>query len=331
MVRDELSPQALLAEVELLGRVVTRDQLDRWVRRGFVPRPVTTSVGRRGKRSAFPSHAVNQVCALADLLQKDRRLDRAGFLLWWDGFDVKASAIRPFLLSVSDAWDEQANQVRALADGHSTDQGRDLTDLSDQLGGSRVRGGVMGRAARRVGRQDFPILLRVVGEVAAGRFDGFLDDGTDEVNEADVVAKGMALRPKAPTPYEPRTDEEIEADLVELAALMDGSARATVDGHSDAELEAAKQEASLVTRLFGALAHASVDLLPPELSAEREFARIVDAASPVDLAQMLIFWLRFRTVPALSEAIQDFVAACDAATHDESTSQSINRLDRMPP
>lgn len=88
----------VVAYAASLGYVMSAAQLARWHRAGLLPRPRQQSLGRgRGTATLYPLGTSVQVVALCQIRANERRLDRAAFRLWWDGFTVDLTVIKSLL------------------------------------------------------------------------------------------------------------------------------------------------------------------------------------------------------------------------------------------
>jgi hypothetical protein len=93
----------VIADAARAGHAITADQLARWHRAGLLPRPRQLSLGRgRGTISVYPAGTGEQVVALCQFKDEDRRLDRVACRLWWEGFPVDLALIRRQLLKTAD-------------------------------------------------------------------------------------------------------------------------------------------------------------------------------------------------------------------------------------
>lgn len=177
MTEHSFTRQELLEEAKHRRLSFSEDKLDRWVRRGLVPKPTTRSLGGRlGRQSIYPEVAIEQVAAVCDALRIDRRLDNAGFLVWWWGFDIEMTNVREFLGKIAEDLEQEICELRSASEDGTIDQ------IVEESGTVRVRNTVMGRARRRVGRDAFPAVVRILIEVATG---SFLELPTDFATDED--------------------------------------------------------------------------------------------------------------------------------------------------
>ena len=154
------------------GFEVSPSQLARWHRAGLVPRPRQQALGRgQGTASIYPSGTSLQVVAVCRLLEKHRSLDRAGFQLWWDGYDVPDSLIRGAVERAAREFDEALGSLAGGLDRHRS-------------------GGFAGLMSRRLGRKR-------------------LDQLSDAIREATTkaVPDSEPPRPLADIPMPPSMEE----------------------------------------------------------------------------------------------------------------------------
>lgn len=93
MEESDLAKDLLVAVAEA-GFTVSEPQLARWHRAGLLPRPRQLSLGRgKGTATAYPPGTALQLLALCRIRHTEHSLARAGFRLWWEGYEVEADLI----------------------------------------------------------------------------------------------------------------------------------------------------------------------------------------------------------------------------------------------
>jgi hypothetical protein len=104
----------LLRTVEAKGFRVSRDQLDRWRKKGLVPTPELHSLGRgRGRIALYPASTVTQLLVIAQLLERSRDFDVARWQLFLGGFSVGMPKLRAQLEAVLAESMQKREDVRA--------------------------------------------------------------------------------------------------------------------------------------------------------------------------------------------------------------------------
>src|SRR5439155_6794105 len=98
LTERELLEVARQHRYELTPRV-----LKRWRMEGLIPRPRQIhALGKRGSGSLYPPESVDQLLAVCELRDRERRFDELRFRLWWEGRWVEAEALRRSLLNLID-------------------------------------------------------------------------------------------------------------------------------------------------------------------------------------------------------------------------------------
>lgn len=288
---------------------VTRHKLERWVRAGLLPRPTTENLGgRSGKRSVYPSHILEQLTALIDALGIDRRLERAGFLLWWWGYEVRVEVVRGCLTTIADSWDEAVFELAALAEDEIA-----LKHTIEESSTARVRNTAVGRVRRRVGRKSFPTIFRILTEVASGRFEGLHADYATEEDEGlffeRAIGLGRARTDSMPDGTGPWLNSDPEQNLADLSSIMSEPLSRTVSGASDDELAAARDEVSPIVQLLATISSALEAEQGPGAFGVTELGRLLGGLNVNELAQFFAIWLRLRTRAELRQGIEDMSTA----------------------
>ena len=114
-VPAEINADDLIMFVRASGRTITRDQINRWQRKGLLPPSRQRGLGRGlGSETIFPIVAVPQTEALHDALKLGRNFDDVGWRLWWLGFPVEDRYWRTRASHWATEWDRVLKAVRLL-------------------------------------------------------------------------------------------------------------------------------------------------------------------------------------------------------------------------
>src|SRR5262249_20923789 len=103
----------------------------------------------------------------------------------------------------------------------------------------------LGEARRRVGIRQFPIVGRIMLELAASRFDGFETDPDTGTSDEDVFVSALALdraRTDQLATAEPWLQGGLGADFTRLAQLIASTPFAQHARTPDAELDNARRQ-----------------------------------------------------------------------------------------
>ncbi len=159
-----ITSEALLELARKNGYELTPRTLSDWHRYGLIPKPEREFPGH-GSVSLYPLGTDTQLLALIELHSREKRLDYVGWELWWSGFPVSVELIRRVLDGFAIEWDREA---RYLVDPHT----RQLTLWAeDAVAGAEHAplDGVLARARKRLGRNQFPAFVRLAVAAILGR------------------------------------------------------------------------------------------------------------------------------------------------------------------
>lgn len=142
---------------------VTEAALSRWRRLGLLPEGLLERRGRHGTRRLFPPAAGPQLLALCHIHYTlgERRIRYVAWRLWRQGYPVKLELVREFLLPIAREWEAQLDHVREADEA-------ELQRLVAEAANSRLRDSHGAGLRKRVGRDDFPELVRAMFGVIRG-------------------------------------------------------------------------------------------------------------------------------------------------------------------
>ena len=181
---------AVLAET---GR--TMDQVKRWRHEGLLPDVIQEQQAYRGSVVLYPKGTCAQIRAASALFKQKNRVDYVGLRLWRLGFPVEEKHWRPRLQRQARMLDRVIPLVMRLVVRFDPDeQVETLYDYAarrleptDDIILSRIKG-----------RSDFeslPTVLRVIGNVGTGEFDGFeaLIAGEEQTSDKAFTIRAFDL------------------------------------------------------------------------------------------------------------------------------------------
>ena len=159
---------AVLAET---GRAM--DQVRRWRREGLLPDVVQDQQAHRGSVVLYPKGSCAQIRAASMFFKEKKRVEYVGLRLWRQGFPVDEKHWRPRLQRQGRMLDRVIPLVMRLVERFNRDeQDETLYDNAarrlvptDDIILSRIKG--------RSNSESLPTVLRVIGDVGTGEFDGF--------------------------------------------------------------------------------------------------------------------------------------------------------------
>jgi hypothetical protein len=120
----------VLAAARAADHVVTANQLRRWHRKGLLPRPKQKGVARGlGSIVVYPPGTSAQLIALCKLLAQHKKLERAAWPLWWQGFPVAEHYVRDPLTRLVASLTEIRKWTRGLeASAPNSDESKKAYD-----------------------------------------------------------------------------------------------------------------------------------------------------------------------------------------------------------
>jgi hypothetical protein len=307
----------VIAGLAVRGRPVSRTQLARWHRAGYLPTPVQVPQGRgRGTVSFYPSGTRERVSLLCRFLTAERDLDAAGWRIWWDGQEISVRFARKVLEATAVRWERFVQDLRPTAEaGDGAVEAAEFTDdLSEQAWDvidaapkARIRRKLIRQARKRTGSEDFPAFFRVLLSVISGRFVGYSDTSQTPYREHQRTivdtASGLLSRETAGLPEVAIVSEESEQGQVALSrALAASHPVAVLSAASDADCLWARDRAQGLLRwlehLLAALAPWVEVGGPPLRAMQRSLSQFLEGLqdmSAEDQATLLLALLVART------------------------------------
>jgi hypothetical protein len=181
---------AVLAEAGL-----TMDQVKRWRREGLLPDVVQDQQAYHGSVVLYPKGTCAQIRAASALFKQKNRVDYVGIRLWRLGFPVDEKHWRPRLQRQGRTLDRAFPFLMRLAQRFDRDwQSETLYDYAAKRL-EPVDGFVLSRIKRRIGSDEMPALLHVIGDVGTGEFDGFeaLIPGEEQTSDKAFTIRAFDL------------------------------------------------------------------------------------------------------------------------------------------
>lgn len=186
--------EVLLRAAVAAGYSVSRDQLVRWHRTGLLPRPSTTGLGQgRGTVTLYSVGTSRQLIALCGIHKRYRRLDDAGWLLWWQGYEVPEIVVTRYVQKVASRYVDLWAKV-LTPEGTPTELMDELLDQAHQVRLSKT----LGRVRRRVGSEEFERVVEAIVAVAGGGAGRLADSEVALLEHATALDSGRALIPGSP-------------------------------------------------------------------------------------------------------------------------------------
>jgi hypothetical protein len=164
---------------------VTMDRVRRWRRDGLLPDVAQDQQAYRGSVVLYPKGTCSQIRAAGALSKQNNRLAYVGLRLWRLGFPVDEKHWRPRLQKQGRMLDRAFPLLMRLVQRFDRDeQAETLYDYAAKRLES-VDSVVLSKIKGRIDPQEMPTVLRVIGDVGTGEFDGFESSIAGEEHTSD--------------------------------------------------------------------------------------------------------------------------------------------------
>ena len=319
-VPAEINADDLIMFVRASGRTITRDQINRWQRKGLLPPSRQRGLGRGlGSETIFPIVAVPQTEALHDALKLGRNFDDVGWRLWWLGFPVEDRYWRTRASHWATEWDRVLKAVRLLTGDRLTDRGDDLAAarverIVEFLYATKDAPPLLRHLRKGLGRRRFGEFARVIARMATGTFkDGQVDTAranSDEIADAKLIDAGLGFadaRKTCPFNGQPWLSGDITGPLAQVSkALGGGGLGATFADSAESEIEECRDQLRRLFATIGAFCYVVDRQWTFPAFGLRLVCKMFESQTPDYQAGFLVAWLRLR--PVLSEGAERFIS-----------------------
>lgn len=155
---------------------VTDRQLRRWRTEGLLPNPINRrGYGRaKGSETFYPLGTCDQLRAVVECFNHDRRVEEVKWAMWCHGFDVLPEWVEFLPQGLVAAQDEVRAQLAASEEGHRS-------SLLDTIEARHPLPPDLRSAGISVKREDFAALYSEGLTSVAGLFEGFMPITADEL------------------------------------------------------------------------------------------------------------------------------------------------------
>jgi hypothetical protein len=297
------SADDVIAGLAIRGRSVTRTQLARWHRAGYVPEPIQRhQAGVRGSVSWYPTGTHAQLAAFCALHSRERNLPVVAWRMWWMGYRVPTGHARTLLSEVVTDWHRDIARLRELINASAeSDEGAEaLEQLLETAKVARTTRKFFRQARQRLGRERFVTFVRILLEVVTGTFEGYTVDSVtwSDTEEREIVETGMGLQ-RARTDrildVQPWLPQGIGETLTTLSRqLRDHPFGEDLEAATDAELASARDELRAVLALFEGFSAMAERIFGRHAFGFGAFARQIRELPPADQARFLVLWRQLR-------------------------------------
>ena len=172
---------------------VTKEQVVRWRREGILPEVQQVPDAYHGSVVLYPRGTCAQIRAASALFKQKNRVGYVGLRLWRLGFPVDEKLWRPPLIRHARMLDRVIPFVMRLVQRFDRNwQEETFYDYAARRS-ELVDGVVLSRIKGRVDSDRMPTVLRVIGDVGTGDFDGFEASIAGEEHTSDEALTIRAL------------------------------------------------------------------------------------------------------------------------------------------
>ncbi len=257
-----ISPEEIIYAAEEAGFSVSIHQLKRWRDSGLIASPSIIGLGRgKGTKSFYPKGTIEQVVALCQILQQDRRLDLALVALFFQNFQVSFQALRDLLNKTSKQWEETFKGLIGI-DGLTEEGFLEIEKLSHKR---RIPKPSLGNARRRLRISKFESFARILFFVAAGVRPDTLWNSPEPELEIRILRRGLSMDDKWRSKAGLRniakiinekiwtdlSDEELSDSIFTIADhFKPAQIRATIQNTTDKELTRARDELLRICKII---------------------------------------------------------------------------------
>jgi hypothetical protein len=312
----------LIARAAEAGFEVSPTQLARWHRRGLLRRPWQQSLGRgKGTECLYPAGTGDQLLALCELRKQTRLLGRIGWGLCWRGYPVDTRYWRPPLRDAARTWDHTIALLKEPVDPESYVLSEEAVTGLEGLRDLRTESKVARQARKRVGRDRFSTLARILLETAVGAFQGWdpIPSGVDQnyLSDKHILERGLGLeraRTDKLTGAGPWLADDTAPTLVMLAKLLrDQSLVDILATSSDKALTVARDDLQKFLEMFGGMAQVLEAVFGKHAFGFGVVGEIGRSSDPKSQARLLLLWLMLKQSAELGKGIDELLKSAEAA------------------
>jgi hypothetical protein len=191
------------------------DQLERWRGRHLL-KPAKQTSDYRGSVVEFPAGTAKQTIRLMELLRIKEKFEYVGWELWWVGYDVGEEWWKPMLQDAAGTGDAALRRVRRVF-ARSSSGGSDDDDETefDKIEREAPAAALGSQIARRLKVGQTATYLRILSEVASGKFSGFDDDvKKGDGSDYDIAVRGLDLERSGEYPGGARDQQAATSDHI---------------------------------------------------------------------------------------------------------------------
>jgi hypothetical protein len=301
---SSITANELLKAARASGFAVSRAQLARWHRSGWLPAPKQRRLGRgRGTESVYPLEARDRLWAICALPVRQRHSPLVEWQLWWRGFEVPIETVRRHLAQVAQSWERAIRELRT-GDELSPKAQHFIKDVS---AAKRLPRGLANRARGRVGKANFTSFMNLLMLMGTGLYQPSTNDIDNQIDQS-ILLRGLGLQNAEWMPKSVISD--FESATFQLGKYAPSR---LVESATDADLFRARFEMNiLVSALNIMVANA------PKSPGVSNMFNAVEAVSaePYNCASFLLAWMMMRS-NGLGESLFEFDTQSSAMQDSE--------------
>lgn len=267
---------------------ISKDQLERWRGKGLLPKVQQVGRGRAtgGSDVRYPIGTARQALAIARHLSEKRKLDRIGWELWIEGFQVEEAH---WLAPLTKAQEQISTVSGVIRQAVARDKRNELADetIFDLSDIDALRGTPIYAAVSHLSPDGRAAVARIAADILLGRL------RTVEANELGWVKTVLGIAAQMPMIGDEQLDfSSIDRVLANLSAALRtlGRSRKLIEPPIEVRRELANAQATAIGlyRFAHWLFKGALNLR----AAERIFSK-----ASVDIqAMLLLVWVHYRAI-----------------------------------
>jgi hypothetical protein len=167
-------------------------QLERWRNAHLLPPARQLPDAYHGSRVEYPAGTSRQTTQLMELLRDNETFKYVGWELWWEGFDVGEEYWKPKLQEAAATGGLGIKKLKPLLALWRGGEGDEDVTVFEKLQRQIPAGVLAPQIARRLSAAEMAAYLRILADVAAGKYSKFDDEPHPEsLSEYEIVVSGL--------------------------------------------------------------------------------------------------------------------------------------------
>ena len=195
-------------------------QLERWRNARLLPSVRQLPAAYHGSTVEYPPGTARQTARLIELLRDKETFEHAGWELWWEGFEVGKHYWEPKLEEAAETGDRAIGMLKPLLALWRRGGGDEDETVFDKVQREIPATALAPQIARRLNAGEMAAYLRILTQVAGGKFSKFDDEPHPKsLSEYEIVVSGLDMENAgnyesgAPGKSKPKPDKVFGKDM----------------------------------------------------------------------------------------------------------------------